>query len=140
MANIPAHIFLFGISGGEILIILVAVLLLFGPKKIPEIARMIGRGINEVKKVQREINTEIHRYSADIENEARDVQDKIDRFKKDIVASPENSNAEVDQDQTKASEEEVEDKSGPGSEEEPAQDKREDDLPYPYNEKTGDSP
>jgi sec-independent protein translocase protein TatA len=81
MAIIPAHIFLFGISGGEILIILLAVLLLFGPKKIPEIARMIGRGINEVKKVQREINTEIHRYSSDIEHEARDVQEKIDRMK-----------------------------------------------------------
>ena len=57
MGILPSHILLFGISGGEILIILLAVLVLFGPKKIPEIARMLGRGINDFKKVQREINT-----------------------------------------------------------------------------------
>ena len=62
---------LFGISGGEILILLLLVLILFGPKKIPEIARMVGRGMNEVKKVQREINSEIHRYSSEIEEETR---------------------------------------------------------------------
>ncbi len=75
---------LFGISGGEVLILLLLVLLLFGPKKIPEIARMIGRGMNEVKKVQREINTEIHRYSSDIEREAREMESEI----KNIVDDP----------------------------------------------------
>lgn len=65
------HILLFGISGGEILILLLLVLILFGPKKIPEIARMVGRGMNEVKKVQREINSEIHRYSSEIGDDAK---------------------------------------------------------------------
>lgn len=80
--------FLFGISGGEILILLLLVLLLFGPKKIPEIARMIGRGMNEVKKVQREINTEIHRYSSEIEKEAKEMQSEI----KKITEEPSNRN------------------------------------------------
>jgi sec-independent protein translocase protein TatA len=35
---------------GEILIILVIVLLLFGAKRIPEIAGSLGRGINEFKR------------------------------------------------------------------------------------------
>ncbi len=138
MAIIPAYIFLFGISGGEILIILLAVLLLFGPKKIPEIARMLGRGINEVKKVQREINTEIHRYSADIEHEARDVQDKIDRLKKDITSPMEEMAANNDQTSTPVAEPENTEK--PDQESEPVNDEKgeEDDLPYPYNQKTGD--
>lgn len=72
--------FLFGISGGEILILLLLVLLLFGPKKIPEIARMLGRGLNEVKKVQREINTEIHRYSEDIEREAKEMDATLKQY------------------------------------------------------------
>jgi len=130
MAIIPAHILLFGISGGEILIILVAVLLLFGPKKIPEIARMIGRGINEVKKVQREINSEIHRYSADIENEARDVQQKIDKLTKDIAAPLEQPEAGLASDGAKTNDpdkDKVADSEG-----------GQDELPYPYNEKTGD--
>ncbi len=75
---IHPNILLFGISGGEILILLLLVLLLFGPGKIPEMARMVGRGMREVKKVQREINTEIHRYSSDIEKEAREMRSDIE--------------------------------------------------------------
>jgi len=75
--------FLFGISGGEILVLLLLVLLLFGPKKIPEIARMVGRGMNEVKKVQREINTEIHRYSSEIEKETKEMQSEINKITKE---------------------------------------------------------
>ncbi|HAJ98467.1 MAG TPA: twin-arginine translocase TatA/TatE family subunit, partial [Bacteroidales bacterium] len=71
-------ILLFGISGGELLIIFLLAIVVFGPSKIPEIARMIAKGVNEVKKVQREINTEINRYSGDIEREARQMQRSLD--------------------------------------------------------------
>lgn len=77
-------ILLFGISGGEILILLLVVLILFGPSKIPEMARMLGRGINEVKKVQREINTEIHRYSSEIEKETSKMQSEINDMKEQV--------------------------------------------------------
>ncbi len=73
---LPA-VLLFGISGGEILVLLLLVLLLFGPKKIPEIARMVGRGMSEVKKVQREINSEINRYSSEIDRETKKMDDQI---------------------------------------------------------------
>jgi sec-independent protein translocase protein TatA len=35
---------------GELLIILVVVLLLFGAKKLPDLARSLGRSLNEFKK------------------------------------------------------------------------------------------
>ena len=34
----------------EIIIVLVIVLILFGPKKLPQLARSIGKSINEYKK------------------------------------------------------------------------------------------
>lgn len=40
----------FGLGVGEILIILVLVVLLFGAKRIPEIARGLGKGIREFKR------------------------------------------------------------------------------------------
>ena len=92
-----AFVLLFGISGGEILIIMLVVLLLFGPSKIPEIARLIGRGMNEVKKVQREINTEIQRYSAEVEKETKKIQTDINELKEEI-----NKGVEVDQPDEKA--------------------------------------
>ena len=82
---------LFGISGGEVLILFLLVLLLFGPKKIPEIARTLGKGINEIKKVQRDINAEIHRYSDEIENPVKQIKEDIQGFEKDLQSPDETS-------------------------------------------------
>ena len=43
---------IFGLGFGELLIILFLVLLFFGGKKIPQIMRGIGQGINEFKKAK----------------------------------------------------------------------------------------
>jgi sec-independent protein translocase protein TatA len=40
----------FGMGMGEIMVILVIVLLLFGAKRIPEIAGALGKGINQFKR------------------------------------------------------------------------------------------
>jgi len=42
-----------------VVLIVVAVLLLFGPKKIPELARGIGRALGEFKRGRQEIETEL---------------------------------------------------------------------------------
>lgn len=46
-------------SGGEIIIVLIAVLMLFGADKIPELARGVGKGIREIKNATGEIQNEI---------------------------------------------------------------------------------
>ncbi len=43
----------------EILLIFLAVLLLFGAKRIPEIARGLGKGIREFRSATREISSEL---------------------------------------------------------------------------------
>lgn len=44
----------FGLSGGEIILVVAAVLILFGARKIPEFAKGLGQGIKEFKKASRE--------------------------------------------------------------------------------------
>ena len=44
---------------GELLVILIVVLLLFGSKKIPEIAQGLGKGIREFKKSIKEVEDQI---------------------------------------------------------------------------------
>lgn len=51
--------FAFMPSGPELVIILLVVLLLFGPKKLPELARGLGKSIKEFKKATSEIENEI---------------------------------------------------------------------------------
>jgi TatA/E family protein of Tat protein translocase len=41
---------MFGLGAGELMLILAIGVLFFGPKKIPELAKGIGQGINEFKK------------------------------------------------------------------------------------------
>ncbi len=51
---------IFNLGGGEIILILALVLILFGAKKLPELAKGLGSGIKEFKKATREVTDEIH--------------------------------------------------------------------------------
>jgi len=50
---------LFNLGGGEIILILALILILFGAKKLPELAKGLGSGIKEFKKATREVTDEI---------------------------------------------------------------------------------
>ena len=50
---------MFGLGAGEILIILFVILLLFGAKKLPELAKGLGKGIKEFKNASSNIKDEV---------------------------------------------------------------------------------
>ena len=47
------------LGGWEVFAILAAILILFGSKKLPELAKGLGQGIREFKKATREVTDEI---------------------------------------------------------------------------------
>jgi sec-independent protein translocase protein TatA len=47
------------LGAGEIILIVLVILLLFGAKKIPELARGIGKGMSEFKKGLKDVEDEI---------------------------------------------------------------------------------
>lgn len=51
---------MFGIGSQEMLFIFLALLLIFGGKKLPELARGLGKGIREFKKATSEIESEMN--------------------------------------------------------------------------------
>ena len=51
----------------ETLFILILVLLLFGAKKLPELARGLGQSLNEFRKARDEFEHEVHKSAAHIE-------------------------------------------------------------------------
>lgn len=78
--------FLF-ISGQEIFIIMIIVVMLFGADKIPEIARGLGKGIRQVKDatndIKKEINESAKKQGLDT-NLTKDLKKEINDVKKDI--------------------------------------------------------
>jgi sec-independent protein translocase protein TatA len=64
MMNLP--LFLNDVSGSEILVILIIILMFFGSKSIPSIAKTLGRGLYEIRNASSEIQNEIKKSGVDI--------------------------------------------------------------------------
>jgi sec-independent protein translocase protein TatA len=65
------------ISAGEIVVVFLVVLLLFGPQSIPTIARTLGRGMRAIKDASSELQREI-RESADRAQQETDIKKDLD--------------------------------------------------------------
>ena len=90
----PAVLLFFDISGGELMVILLAAFIVFGPSKIPEIARKIGKGMNEIRRASDEIKREIAKETRKFENDLNVEGSVFDDLKKtadDIKAEFENT-------------------------------------------------
>jgi sec-independent protein translocase protein TatA len=67
-----------GLSPAEIVIVLVVIILLFGAKKLPELARSLGRASYEFKKAKDDILKE-SKELADASEKAAETEDKAQK-------------------------------------------------------------
>ena len=67
---------MFGIGFPELLIILLIALIVIGPKRLPELAKALGRGMAEFKKAIEEVKSEID-VDTEIPDIKRDIMDSI---------------------------------------------------------------
>lgn len=63
---------MFGIGMPELAVILVVGLIVLGPKRLPEVARALGKGLAEFRRVTGEVNKELEAARNMIEQEARE--------------------------------------------------------------------
>ena len=66
-----------GIGGGELVLIMLVILMLFGSDKIPEMARGLARVINQVKNASNDIKSEITK-SVDESGIVKDIKEAVD--------------------------------------------------------------
>jgi sec-independent protein translocase protein TatA len=76
----------FDLGSGEIMLIVLAIFLIFGPDKIPGLARSMGKFINEIKHATDDIKNEINK-----EADRQDREKKLEEYNAQIKAdlSPE---------------------------------------------------
>ncbi len=58
---------MFDIGGGELILIVLAFVILFGPKKVPEVTKMLGKGLRKVKEAQTELKSQLKDFEREIE-------------------------------------------------------------------------
>ena len=87
-------LFLNDVATSEVLLILVFILIFFGAKSIPGLARTLGRTIRQVKDASAEIQSEIKKSSSEmkkdlnldqlLEDTANDIKHPLEEHKKDL--------------------------------------------------------
>ena len=77
MGNI--FLFLNFLGTGEFVLIAFVFLLLFGPDKIPGLARNLGKGIRKIKDASDDIKNEIHKSSKDLDSLSSEIENDIEK-------------------------------------------------------------
>jgi Tat protein translocase TatB subunit len=138
---------MFDIGMSELLVIFIVALLVFGPKRLPELARALGKGLAEIKKslndAKRQVQTEFREIEsqekggigkgfADFKQTLQDVKKQVDAGYKDIITPL--GQAQVPKLDEKAYEEEEEIE----EEEEPEEEAEEEEIEEEEIEKEGE--
>jgi sec-independent protein translocase protein TatA len=69
--NVLPLAFIGPLGTGEMIMIFIVVLLLFGAKKLPELARGVGKSMGEFKKAREEFEHEITRSAEEVSRDER---------------------------------------------------------------------
>lgn len=96
-----------GMGGPEVMLIMVVILLLFGGKKLPELARGLGKGMRDFKDASEGVKREIHRninsvgIVDDVKEMVNDVNDNLRHHPSDYDSSQAYSGTSYETDEPK---------------------------------------
>lgn len=75
---------MFDIGGGELILILMAVLLFFGPKKIPELAKSVGNAVRHIRRAQQEFSRQIHTMSEEVDQVTSSITNEVSTITNEV--------------------------------------------------------
>lgn len=92
---------MFGIGMPEMLLILAVALIVFGPKKLPDLAKSLGRAFGEFKKATNEMKE-----SLEIDSSMSDIRKSFDQVSSKITSSADETGSRIVQEEKDTADEE----------------------------------
>ncbi|NBL64728.1 Sec-independent protein translocase TatA [Flavobacterium sp. NST-5] len=87
---------MFGIGGSELFFIIIVAIMLFGADKIPEVARGLGKGMQQLRNATDDLKSEIHKTAEenglDKNSLTGGISDEVQKVKENFSKIMENSN------------------------------------------------
>ena len=69
---------MFDLGTQELIVIFIVAFLVFGPKKLPELGRTLGKGIRELKTAMRSVTETIEKAGEDVTDEIKATKDNLE--------------------------------------------------------------
>jgi TatA/E family protein of Tat protein translocase len=91
--NLNPMAFIQGIGGPELLIILVIILLLFGAKKLPELAKGLGKSMKEFKKATQEVQDDFQEAMDSVDSDKKPSSPPPAEAREKVASEPETAAA-----------------------------------------------
>ena len=88
------------ISFGELIIVILVVVILFGPDKIPSIARDLGQAVRKMRGAVEDIKTEIMK---ETDNPVSDIKKEIEKVRESVRIDPLDLHVQKEKEKTAAS-------------------------------------
>lgn len=81
---------MFGIGMPELILILAVALIVIGPKKLPDLAKSLGRALGEFKRATNDLKESIHKETGmdDVRDSFKEVDEELKSAWKDTDATP----------------------------------------------------
>ncbi len=95
----PSLLLFLDISGGEIIIILLVILIVLGPDKIPEFAKKAGNVMRFVRKATNDIKTEINKETDAVQEPFKSAYQEVSAFSKNANDAMKSTLDEIEQDE-----------------------------------------
>ena len=88
---------MFGIGMTELLLILVVALIVIGPKRLPEVARALGKGLAEFRRASDELRNAVHGELANREGDRKGIAESPDSPPPIGATDPDRDETEADE-------------------------------------------
>jgi TatA/E family protein of Tat protein translocase len=72
---------------GEIALIFMVALLVFGPRKLPEIGRTLGKGLREFKKASDDLKSNWEEHLREVETPVHDIKQTMNQVQADVESA-----------------------------------------------------